>query len=104
PLLETDRVAAVAGCYRCALGCRFLIGEWTKLRDRLLRDRYWTKADCARARNLGDVDERAETLIEYPNYDGTYGPVAESPERSRMLAAVLADIRSHLDDLEPREA
>ena len=91
--LKTDPVGARLDLRRSALGCGFLISQWTLIRAVLERDGYFEQADLEIARRIGGVLAQGGALV---------GP-ATHPERAQALAAAQAEIRENLAELAARE-
>ena len=90
--IKTEGEIAIHGLRRIAMGCFYLIHEWTCLRGTLLRNGYWTHAEWERARQLDDeFPKEARYLV------GEQNPNSCAEARARVLGRIEALLSELVD-------
>src|SRR5512135_1376447 len=81
-----------------ASGCRWLVEQWTELRDILGREGRWARDDLRCAKLLGGDFGDGEWLVEDPA-----SPRPEAPGRVAALHEAQRELTTHIDALRARE-
>jgi hypothetical protein len=89
---------AVRRLRRSSFGCRWLLEQWTELRNILEHDSRWAGADLRCAKLLGGDFSDGEWLVESPG-----SPCPETPERAAALREVQRELTTRIDELSARE-